>query len=180
MTKFSKPLAIFVTVMCVMFMGVTTVTTIARTDWKAELAKYPSDVRSKQSARIQELDEQIKTTEERTKAAEAAIAADILAMTARDTRWVAELNQKLAAAHDLANQVEAQSKVVQAKLDEGKLRREEVVRLMNQYEELVAQKEAAQAEVRRLRDLLFQSTGTLERVKHRNELLKLEEAASSY
>jgi hypothetical protein len=140
MTKFSKPLAIFVTVLCVAFMAVTAVATIARTDWKAELARYPAETRSKQSARIQELDEQIKLVEERTKAAEAAIATDIAAMTARDARWVAELNQKLDAAHQLAARVEAQAKLVQAKLDEGKLRREEVVRLMNQYEELVAQK----------------------------------------
>lgn len=177
MTKFSKVLTIFVTVMCVVFMGVTAVTSIARTDWKAELAKYPSATLADQAKRIQELNDEIKATEDRVKAAETAIAADITAMGVRDARWVAELNQKLKAAHDLAASVEAQAVQVQAKLDEGKLRREEVVRLTNQYEELVAQKEAAQAEVRRLRDLLFQSEGNLERVNRRNELLKSEGAA---
>jgi chromosome segregation ATPase len=180
MTKFSKPLTVFVTLMCVTFMAVTWVMTIARTDWKAELEKYPASVRSEQSARITELDEQIKTVEERTNAAQAAIGVDISAMTARDARWVAELKQKLDAAHELAVRVEQQAKLVQAKLDEGKLRREEVVRLMNQYEELVAQKEAAQAEARRLRDLLFQSTGTLERVQRRQELLENEANGPNY
>jgi chromosome segregation ATPase len=77
-----------------------------------------------------------------------------------------------AQAHTLSEQIEVEARKTQQKLDELKLRREEIKRLQTQYEELVAQRQFSQGEVRRLRDLVFQAQGVLERVERRRQQLK--------
>ncbi|MBI3865354.1 MAG: hypothetical protein HY290_26055, partial [Planctomycetia bacterium] len=76
--------------------------------------------------------------------------------------------------------VDAESKKLQAKQDEDKRLREDVYRLRSQYEDLVAQKLDAEANVKRQRDLLFQAKGVLERVRLRAKLLDAEEGKGGY
>lgn len=177
MTRFSRSLTIFVTILSIVFMGVAAVTTATSTDWK-EIAtkKFPKSRINEQQEQIRKLDESIKATDDAQKLAIAAIATDIKALTDPATGREAELEKQLAAteqrAHELAQQIEAQARKAEAKLDELQLRREDTVRLANQFAELQSQKVATQAEVKRLQDLLFQARGMLDRVRRRHESLE--------
>jgi chromosome segregation ATPase len=176
MTKASKALVIAVAVFSVIFMGVAAVMSTARTDWKEKATKeFPSSQIAKQRERIQELDKGIEEVARQQKAAEVAIAADVKAVFAAETGREAvlevELKQLIEEAHNLAEQVEAAAKNVEIRQDEDKRLREEVTRLRSQYDDLVAQKEDALASVKRLKDLLFQAKGVLERVEKRQKAL---------
>lgn len=179
MTKFSRVLTILVTVLAVCFLGVAAVTTASRTDWKKVVTQdFTSKMLSDQKAQIDELDRDIKiATDLKTGSAEA-IAADIKALTDPQTGREVVLERELEAliqqGHDLAEKAEAEARKTDARLDDLKLHREETVRLQNQFEELVSQKGAALVEVKRLRDLLFQAQGVLERAIRRHESLQQE------
>ncbi|HTI50105.1 MAG TPA: hypothetical protein VL475_04110 [Planctomycetaceae bacterium] len=177
MTKFSRSLTIFVTVLAVAFMGVAAVTTATSTDWKeAATKKFPKARISEQQEQIRKLDEGISATENALKLALAGIAADVKALSDPETGRESELEKQLAGteqrARELAQQIEAQARKADAKLEELQLRREDTVRLENQFAELQSQKVATQAEVKRLGDLLFQAKGMLDRVRRRRESLE--------
>lgn len=177
MTRYSRILTIFVTVVAVAFMGATLVTTATWTDWKEVATKrFPKSEISSQQQKIHELDEQIADVDARQKLAEASIKADEDAIANPNTGREVQLEQQLAEliqqGTELARQVEAQARKTDARLDELKLRREDTVRLQNQFDELVSQKVAAEAEVKRLRDLLFQARGMLDRVQRRHKSLE--------
>jgi chromosome segregation ATPase len=180
MTKFSKFLTILVTSFSVLFMGIAAVMSTAQTDWKEKATKeFPQSRITEQKTRIADLGKEIESLDKQQKAAEKGIAEDSLAITTPDTGRVAKLETELTQLSDearkVAGQVEEEAKKVGEKLDEDKRLREEVTRLMSQFEDLVAQKEDAVANVKRLRDLLFQATGVLERVKKRSKSLETEQ-----
>jgi cell division protein FtsL len=179
MTKTSKALVIAVTVFTVIFMGVAAVMSTARTDWKAKATKeFPSSQIAAQRETIQKLDQGIEDLGRQQKIAEAGIAADEKALFAAETGREAvlevELKQLIDEAHTLAEQIEVAAKKVEVKQDEDKRLREEVTRLKSQYDDLVAQKDDALTSVKRLRDLLFQAKGVLERVEKRQKALDAE------
>ena len=179
MTKTSKCLAIAATVFSVLFMGIAAVMSTAQTDWKEKATKeFPQSRIAEQRTQIQDLDKEIESLTKQQEVAEASNKADSLAVTAPQVGRVARLEVELTGlideAHKIAEQVEAEARKVDTKQDEGKRLREEVTRLQSQYEDLVAQKLDAQANVKRLRDLLFQARGVLERVKKRQEALNVD------
>ena len=128
--------------------------------------------------KIADLDKEIETVGKQHEAAKAGIDADIQAIvvpkTGRDALREAELVQLIDEAHTLSEQFEAEAKKVEVKQEEDKRLREDVTRLKSQYEDLVAHKDDALANVKRLRDLLFQANGLLERVKKRRDALEAE------
>jgi chromosome segregation ATPase len=177
MTKASKALVIAVTVFSVIFMGVSAVISTARTDWKTKATKeFPSSKIAEQREMIGKLDQGIEDLGRQQKIAEVAIAADVKALfaaeTGREAALEVELKQLIEEAHTLAEQVEVAAKKVEVKQDEDKRLREEVTRLKSQYDDLVAQKDDALASVKRLKDLLFQAKGVLERVEKRQKALE--------
>jgi chromosome segregation ATPase len=179
MKKASKALVIAVTVFTVIFMGVAAVMSTARTDWKEKATKeFPSSKIADQRTKIQDFDKNIEDLGRLQKAAEAGIAADEKALVAaesgREAALEVELQQLIDEAHNLADQVEAAARKVEVKQDEDKRLREEVTRLKSQYDDLVAQKDDALASVKRLKDLLFQAKGVLERVEKRQKALDAE------
>jgi len=179
MTKTSKVLTVLVTAFSILFMGITAVMSTARTDWKEKATKeFPKSRIAEQSAQLDDLRKEIESLDKQQKSAVDGIAADSLAITAPNTGRVAQLEAELVQlvdeAHNVAAQVEAEAKKVGAKQDDGKHLRDRVTRLTSQYEDLVAQKEDALMNVKRLRDLLFQAKGVLERVKKRQEALEAE------
>lgn len=181
-TTLGKALTIAVTVMSVLFMGVAAVMSTARTDWKQRAtAKYeeggfPKSKIADQDKIKADLNAQIKVVDEQQVAAVKTIQADVQALTnpqnGREITLETELAQLIDQAHTLSEQVEAEAKKVQLKQDEDTRLREEVTRLKSQYEDLLAQKDAAQVDVKRLKDLLVQAQGVLERVRRRHDSLK--------
>ncbi|MSR56179.1 MAG: hypothetical protein EXS05_00660 [Planctomycetaceae bacterium] len=179
MTKLSRCLTILVTVLAVAFLGVAAVTTAGRTDWQKIATKdFPKAAIATQQETIAELEKQIKITSDVMAGSAEAIAVDVKAltdpMTGREVVLERELEALIAQAHDLAVKTETEARTADARLDELKLRREDTVRLQNQFDELVSQKVAAQSEVKRLRDLLFQAQGVLERAIRRRKALQAE------
>ncbi|MFM8583562.1 MAG: hypothetical protein ACKOFW_19020 [Planctomycetaceae bacterium] len=173
LTKISQSLTVLVTVLSLAFMGGAMASSIARTNWKEKVAnEFPR-------AKIQELQTQIDAyTKERDNYAAlvqptlAAIEADQKAMVAK-AGMLNEYARKLETDDVAAREANAASAVTaQQKLDTDKARREEVQRLFAQYEELLSQRQEAESEVRRLRDLLYQSRGVLQRAEGRNLALK--------
>jgi chromosome segregation ATPase len=180
MTKFSKILTVLVTTFCVLFMGIAAVMSTAQTDWKAKATKdFPKSRITEQQTQIADLGKEIESLKRQQDAAEAGIVTDSLAITAPETGRVAkletELGQLIDEARKVADQVEEAAKKVGDKQDDDKRLREEVTRLKSQFEDLVAQKEDAVANVKRLRDLLFQARGILDRVNKRRESLESEQ-----
>ncbi len=188
-TTIGKSLTIAVTVLSVLFMGVAAVMSTARTDWKqratAEYEKggFPKSEIAKQDKIKADLNAQIKSVDEQQVAAVKTIDADIQALTnpqnGREVQLETELAQLIDQAHTLSGQIEAEAKKVQLKQDEDTRLRDEVTRLKSQYEDLVGQKDAAQADVKRLKDLLVQAKGVLQRVQRRHKSLEAE-ARKSY
>lgn len=179
MTKAGKILTIAVTVFCVVFMGVAAVMSTVRTDWKEKATKeFPKSTITDQEARLGDLQTKIDAVKKQDDEANAAIAADIKAIEAPEIGRVAVLEAELAKliddAHAVFEQSEAEARKVDAKQEEDKRLREVVTRLRSQYEDLVAQKDDALADVKRLRDLLFQAKGILDRVEKRQKSLELE------
>jgi chromosome segregation ATPase len=179
MTKTSKILTIVVTMGSVLFMAVAAVLSTVRTDWKEKATKeFPRSRITDQKAQLDDLDKEIKSVARLQADADAGIAADSLAITTPTTGRVAQLESELQKlideAHKLAEQVEAEAKTVDEKQDRDKRLREEVARLQSQYEDLVAEKENSLANVKRLRDLLFQAQGVLDRVQKRQKALNSE------
>jgi chromosome segregation ATPase len=179
MTRASKCLVIAVTVFSVVFMGVAAVMSTARTDWKEKATKeFPRSRITEQTTKIGELDKEIEALDKQQKAALASNAADVFAISApntgREAQLEVELEKLIEEAHTLADQIEVEAKKVELKQDEDKRRREEVTRLKSQYEDLVAQKDDALANVKRVRDLLYQARGVLSRVEKRMESLDAE------
>jgi chromosome segregation ATPase len=179
MTKTSKVLTVLVTAFSILFLGITAVMSTAQTDWKKKAKdEFPKSRIAEQTAQLDDLRKEIESLDKQQKLAEEGIKADSLALTTPETGRVAqleaELTQLVDEAHKVAVQVEAEAKKVGAKQDQGKHLRDRVTRLTSQYEDLVAQKEDALANVKRLRDLLFQARGVLDRVKKRQEALEAE------
>lgn len=180
MNKFSRPLTILVTVLAVVYMAVAAAGTATWTNWKAVTDAQKAELDRQQSILSDPktgLDPRISTVEDGIRlAAEESIKADIAALTDPATGRESELEKMLAdleqQAHQLAQQVEAAARKTDAKLDELKQHREETVRLRGQYDELVSQKLAAQADAKRLQDLLYQARAVLDRVRRRQEALK--------
>lgn len=177
MTTFSRVLTIAVTVFAVLFMGVTVVMTATRTDWK-EVAtqKFKKTDIAKQQEQIRAFEEQTAAFEAARQRALAAIAADEKAIddpnTGREVEMEKLLTTLVEQAHTLAGEAEEQARKADVKLEEMRLRRDDAVRLQNQFDEIVSQKDAAKAEAKRLRDLLFQAKGVLERLKRRQQSLE--------
>ncbi len=185
MTKASKALTILLTVFSIVFMGVAAVMSTVRTDWKEKATKeFPKSRIAEQTDKLASLQKEIDSYEKQQKDAAAAIAADIKAFTdpqtGREAQLEAELDALVKQIHELAAQIETEAKKVQLKQDEDKRLREEVTRLKAQYDDLVSQKLDVEANGRRLKDLLFQAKGVLERVTHRLDLLKAEAGEKSY
>jgi len=173
LTKISQSLTVLVTVLSLAFMGGAMASSIARTNWKEKIAnEFPR-------AKVQELQTQIDAlTKERDNYAAlvqptlAAIDADQKEMVTK-AALLNEYARKLETDDVAAREANAASAVTaQQKLDTDKMRREEVQRLFAQYEELLSQRQAAEAEVQRLRDLLYQSRGVLQRAEGRNAALR--------
>ncbi len=171
-TKISKALTVLVTVLSLAFLGATAVSSIARTDWKTKANEFPRAKTAELQVEIDKLKKQSDDYAALTPLTIASIAADLKAMELKAER----LNQyavTLETEDKKLREINATTAVTaQAKLDTDKLRREEIQRLQAQYEELVSQRAAAQAEVLRLRDLLYQSRGVLQRAVRRNASLK--------
>lgn len=172
MTKISKVLVILVTVLAVGQLGVALVSTAARTDWKKRAAEFPraktQEWKTEAEGFNRRRDDAVRLTEE----ARRFIDIDSKALAARAESWNQTLAQWAEQEHALRNQNAAEAVKVQARQEVDAARRSEVERLALQYQELVAQKEAALAEARRLRDLLYQSRGVLERALRRQKLLQ--------
>jgi len=148
MTKISKVLVILVTVLAVGQLGVALVSTAARTDWKKRAAEFPraktQEWKTEAEGFNRRRDDAVRLTEE----ARRFIDIDSKALAARAESWNQTLAQWAEQEHALRNQNAAEAVKVQA------------------------QKEAALAEARRLRDLLYQSRGVLERALRRQKLLQ--------
>jgi chromosome segregation ATPase len=182
-TKVSKSLAVAVTAFSVLFLGVAAVTTATRTDWKTKATKeFPKATINEQTQKLQELDSQIVFVEKAITDAREFARADVQAIVdkdpakGREANWETQLAALENQEHKLAEETEIEASKVNAKQDELTRRRDEIVRLRAQYEDLVAQKLAALADVKRLRDLLVQAQGTLDRVVRRQELLQSDAA----
>jgi chromosome segregation ATPase len=179
MTKLSKVLVVAAAVFSIIFMGVAAVMSTVRTDWKEKATKqFPKSKIADQQTEIADLDKAIEGVTKQHEAAKAGIDADIQALVAPNTGREAELEKELAKlveeAHSLSQQIEVEARKVDAKQEEDKRLREEVSRLRSQYDDLVAHKADALANVKRLRDLLFQAKGLLERVEKRRDALEAE------
>lgn len=184
MTKASKVLTIVLTVFSIVFMGVAAVMSTVRTDWSEKATKeFPKARIAEQKEKIESLDKEIALFESRQKDSAAWIEADIKSFVApqigREAQLEAEFKKLVELSQTLAGQIETEAKKVQLKQDEDKRLREEVTRLKTQYDDLLSQKYDVEETVKRLRDLLFQARGILERVKHRLELLKADEGGES-
>jgi chromosome segregation ATPase len=179
MTRASKALVVAVAVFSIVFMGVAAVMSTVRTDWKEKATKeFPKSRIAEQQTQIDDLGKEIDSVTKQHEAAKAGIQADVQAIvapkTGREAQREAERDQLIAEAHTIHEQIEAEAKKVETKQEEDKRLREEVTRLKSQYDDLVAHKDDALADVKRLRDLLFQARGLLERVRKRRDALEAE------
>jgi chromosome segregation ATPase len=185
MTKASKILTILVTVFSILYMGISFMMWTVRADWKEKAnVEFPKKRITDQQSLIQELEKDIAATDKQHDDAKKAIAADIVSITApqigREAQLEAEWAALSAEASAIAGQVDAEAKKVQDKEEENKRLRDDVYRLKNQYDDLVAQRSDAEANVKRQRDLLFQAKGILERLRLRAKLLDVEEGKGGY
>ncbi|HLJ11330.1 MAG TPA: hypothetical protein VKU82_09075 [Planctomycetaceae bacterium] len=181
MTKASRCLAIAVTVFAVVFMGVAAVMWTVRTDWKHKAqVEFPKKQIDEQNARLTELQKEIESVDKQQKDAVAHIASDVRAIgepaSGRVAQLEKELEELIEKSHAIAGQVEVDAKKVHDKQEVDKRLREEIARLQSQYDDLVAQKQGALADVQKTRDLLFQARGVLERAERRSKALKAQGA----
>ncbi|MBS0260742.1 MAG: hypothetical protein JSS02_02200 [Planctomycetes bacterium] len=176
MTKASKVLTVLVTFFSVFYMGIAFMMWTVRTDWKEKATKeFPKSRISEQQTKISDLDKEIADVDKNHTLAKKSIGVDVVAITApeigREARLEAEWAALATEATRIAAQVDAEAKKVQLKEVEDKRLREDVQRLFSQYEDLVAQRSEAEANVKRQQDLLFQAKGVLERVQLRARML---------
>ena len=169
-TKISKVLVVFVAAASVSMAGFAAVSLMTATNWKAKTQEIQTLVKA-QKDKIDEIDPQIARWENQTKDAQAAIAADIPAIQAREKLYasqLADLNQKIS---ELTKQIVAAGQKATKIGDEAKLQREVGRQLSNQLAELRSQRSEAEEEKRRLTDQLVQAKGILERATRRNQVL---------
>lgn len=124
----------------------------------------------------QQLDKRIVELEKAIKDSKELIEVDKAAMKARQEVLEKERKRIVAETIEVAAQAAAKSKEVYAQYDLARLRRQEWILMNNQLQEIRTQKDAAIAESQRLRDLLYQSQGDLERAERRQQLLLREGA----
>lgn len=175
MTKVSKVLTVLVFIASVAFMAFAATSSATRTDWKTRVAEYPEKIAA-QRKKIEQLDQDIVRWDARLKDAQASEKADLAAMDRREAALVTQVQQLQAQASALALQIDTEAKSVQAKREQARLRREEVFRLRNQLEELRTQNDSTIGESKRLKDLLVQAQGVLERAERRMQLLEADGA----
>lgn len=171
-TTISKVLTVLVTALSLAFLGAAAVSSVARTDWKGKANEYPRNKTQELQGKIDALKAEAENYAKQTPLVVAAIDTDSKAMVTKADVLKAYSTEQEAEDKQLRQKNDAVAVTAQAKLDVDKARREEVVRLQAQFEELLSQRIAAEAEVSRLRDLLNQSRGVLERAARRNESLK--------
>jgi chromosome segregation ATPase len=175
MTTVSKVLTVLVFIASVAFMAFAATSSATRTDWKTRVAEYPEKIAA-QRKKIEQLDQDIVRWDARLQDARKSEQADLVAMNRREAALVSQLQQLHAQASALSAQIDTEAKAVQAKREEARLRREEVFRLRNQLEELRTQNDSAVGESKRLKDLLVQAQGVLERAERRMQLLEADGA----
>jgi chromosome segregation ATPase len=178
MTKFSKVLTVLLVVFSVSFMALSAVSLMSSTDWKSR-KKDLSEKTAEQTRELAALETEYAGWDKRLQDAKNTITQDVAALKKKEEVLAAALAKQEEAASALAGQTVVKAKEAQAKRDEARLRREETVALRNQLDELRTQKRDAEAEERRLSDLLVQAQGTLERVERRQELLAADGADSA-
>jgi hypothetical protein len=171
-TTISKVLTVLVTALSLAFLGAAAVSSVARTDWKGKANEYPRNKTQELQGKIEALKTEAENYAKQTPLVVAAIDTDQKAMISKADVLKTYSTQQEAEDKKLRQQNDATAVAAQGKLDVDKARREEVVRLQAQFEELLSQRLAAEAEVARLRDLLNQSRGVLERAARRNQTLK--------
>jgi uncharacterized membrane protein YccC len=171
-TTISKVLTVLVTALSLAFLGAAAVSSVARTDWKGKANEYPRNKTQELVGKIDALKAEADNYAKQTPLVLAAIDTDQKAMISKAEVLKAYSTQQEAEDKKLRQLNDATAVAAQGKLDVDKARREEVVRLQAQFEELLSQRLAAEAEVARLRDLLNQSRGVLERAARRNQALK--------
>lgn len=171
-TTISKVLTVLVTALSLAFLGATAVSSIARTDWKAKANEYPRTKAQELQTQIDLLKKQAEEYAALTPKTISAIDIDQKSMIAKAEALKTYAAQLEAEDKKARQQNDATAVTAQEKLDVDKARREEVVRLQAQYEELLSQRIAAEDELLRLKDLLNQSRGVLERAVRRNQSLK--------
>jgi chromosome segregation ATPase len=139
----------------------------------------PEAINAAQKKILQEQQQKIQTIEQSLPGMQAAleqarqaIDVDVKAISARAQELEAQRVQVAAAVADLERQADAKAKQADGTAQVVKLRYQELLRLRNELEELKSQAAAAVSEEARLRDLLYQVEGDLERVKRRQQLLK--------
>jgi hypothetical protein len=172
-TTISKVLTVLVTALSLAFLGAAAVSSVARTDWKLKANEYPRNKTQELQGKIDLLKAEADNYAQQTPLVVAAIDTDQKSMIAKAEVLKAFSVQQESEDKKLRQQNDATAVAAQGKLDVDKARREEVVRLQAQFEELLSQRLAAEAEVARLRDLLNQSRGVLERAARRNQSLKV-------
>jgi hypothetical protein len=171
-TTISKVLTVLVTALSLAFLGAAAVSSIARTDWKVKANEYPRNKTQELQAKIDALKAEAANYAQQTPLVVGAIDVDQKSMIAKAEVLKNYSIQQESEDKKLRQQNDATAVAAQGKLDVDKARREEVVRLQAQFEELLSQRLAAEAEAGRLRDLLNQSRGVLERAARRNQTLK--------
>lgn len=171
-TKISKILTILVTVLSLSFLGATAVSSIARTNWKEKAAEFPEKKAQELQTEITGLNQERDNYTALIGQTSKTIEIDQAAMLARETNLQQYAKTLETEDRKLREQNSTESQSAQEKLDVDKMRREEIQRLQAQYEELVSQREAAQSEVKRLRDLLYQERGVLQRAQRRQQSLQ--------
>lgn len=176
MTRFSRILTIVVTLFSIGFMAVAAVAVVVRTDWRARAKEFPDPKLNEQQQQIAALDTQIGTTEKNLKDWNDAVEADDKLLSDRIALLQNELQTLEDRSHKLSEEIEAAAARTQTRLDDLKLRREDIFRLQAQYDELVAQKHAVEEDVKRLKDLLIQAQGVLLRVESRHKSLEAEKS----
>lgn len=172
-TTISKVLTVLVTALSLAFLGAAAVSSIARTDWKGKANEYPKTKTQELAGKIETFKAEAANYAQQTPLVVAAIDVDQKSMIAKAEVLKNYSTQQEAEDKKRRQQNDATAVAAQGKLDVDKARREEVVRLQAQFEELLSQRLAAEAEVARLRDLLNQSRGVLERAARRNQNLKV-------
>lgn len=178
MTKASKVLTIALLIFSVSFFAAAGLNVVLDKDWKKEAESFTSKITEQQKQNEAAM-KRIEVVEPLIKDAEAANAADLIAIEAA----VAELKTQLTARQEKLNSLSGQLvELVRNTTEVRKVaiqRREEVEKLQSQFGELRAQKEQVLAESRRLTDLLYQAQGSLDRITTRKQLLEMDGAKAA-
>lgn len=175
MNKASKILTIFLVFASVAFAGFSAVSFLARSDLKSKAAVFPDKIAAQQKI-LEEIEPEIVRFEARLKEAQIAIKLDLEGIKRRETALEAELKKLQADSREISAKITAEVKKAQQVRDVAKARREDSIRLSSELGILQTQLHAAMAERQRLKDLLRQAEGTLERAERRKLLLEADGA----